>query len=104
MNLKLDFDLKKILPVLLKLEPYIFGLALIGVFGFTAYVVNVALNVKPTEVVGAPAGGATTGAGATAGASSRISFDKPTIEALKKLEVVEGTLPSSDIGRDNPFR
>jgi len=93
MNLKLDLDFKKILPTLLKLEPYIFGLVLVGVFGYTAFVVNGFLNVKP---VANPA--------ATASASAKISFDKATIEAVKKLEVVTGAVPSGDLGTSDPFK
>lgn len=97
MNMKLDvgIDIKKILPVLRKLEPYLFGLALIGAFGYTAYIVNAAMNVKPAEVI--------TGATATA-KTTKIGFDKPTIEAIKKLQVVDGAVQPGDIGKHDPFK
>ncbi len=93
MNLKFDLDYKKLVPGLLKLEPYLFGLALIGVFGYTAFVVNQSLNVKASENAAAPAS-----------ASAKISFDKKTIEAIKKLDVVGGDVPSGDLGKDDPFK
>lgn len=92
-NLKLDLDFKKFLPALRRLQPYIFGVALIGVFAYTAYIVNGALNVKPAESAGAAAANPTTG----------IRFDKATIEAVKKLDVVPGTVPSGDLGKGDPF-
>ena len=95
MNLKLGLDLKKILPALQKAQPYVFGLALIGVFGYTALVVNGALNVKPAETAPAPAAGTV---------SSKITFDKATIEAVKKLNVVQGDVPVGDLGKDDPFK
>jgi len=94
MNLKLDLDFKKLLPMLQQWEPYIFGVALIAVFGYTAWVVNGAMNVKPQADPTA----------ATSGAPAKITFDKPTIESIKKLEVVQGTVPTGDLGKDDPFR
>lgn len=93
MNLKLDLDIKKWLPILRQIQPYVFGVALIGVFGYTAVVVNQALDVKPA---------ATTGTTPTA--ASKVSFDKKTIEAVKKLDVVEGTVPTGSLGTNDPFR
>lgn len=116
-NLKLDLDLKQVLPALRRAQPYIFGLALIGVFAYTSYEVNAALNVQPAAgtaagtTTAAPAAGATpaaapaasgTAAPATA-AQPKIVFDKPTIEALKKLDVVEATIPAQDLGKNDPF-
>lgn len=94
MNLKLDLDVKKILPLLKKFEPYLLGIGLIGVFGYTAYVVNQSLNVKAAD----------TAATTPATASSKISFDKKTIEAIKKLDVVQGDVPSGALGQDDPFK
>lgn len=93
-DLKLNFDLKKMLAVLQRLQPYIFGVALIGVFGYTAYVVNGALNVKAAETMGA----------AAANPAASIKFDKATIEAVKKLDVVPGTVPAGDLGKGDPFK
>jgi hypothetical protein len=92
-NMKLDLDYKKLLPILRQLQPYIFGMILIGVFGYTALIVNTALNVKAdvTEPVAADP-------------AAKISFDKPTIEAVKKLDVVQGNVPIGDLGKSDPFK
>jgi fumarate hydratase class II len=103
MNLKLDLDYKKYLPMLQKAEPYVFGIAMIAVFAYTAYVVNQALNVQPAAVA-APASGAAGGAAAGTGATAKITFDKKTIEAVKKLDVVEGNVPVGELGKDDPFK
>lgn len=101
LNLTLDINqLKKLLPVLRVLQPYLFGLALIGVFGYTAYLVNGALNIKPAE---APAVTATTPGAATA-PKARITFDKTVIETVKSLQVVEGGVETGKLGTDDPFR
>lgn len=94
MNFKLDLDIKKWLPILRKVQPYVFGAALVGVFGYTAVTVNKALDVKadPTAVT------------ATATPAAKVSFDKNTIELLKKLEVVQGTVPTVDLGSSDPFK
>lgn len=94
MNLKLNLslkpeDLKKLLPVLHKATPYIVGLALIGVFAYTALVVNASLNVKPSTATTSPA--------------PKISFDKATIESLKNLTAVQGTVPTGNLGGGSPF-
>ena len=88
MNFDLKFNPKTILPALQLAKPYLIGAFLIGVFSFTAYIVNDALNVSP-----APA----------ATAAPRMTFDKATITAIKNLDVVSGQVPSGDIGKDNPF-
>ena len=95
MNLKLNLDLKNILPILLRAEPYVFGLVLVGVFGYTAWSINAALNVKP-------AAAAPTAKGAAAPA--KITFDKSAIEAVKSLDVVGGDVPTGDLGKDDPFK
>lgn len=94
MNLKLDLDLKKILPILRTAQPYVFGLVLIGVFAYTAWVVNAALNVKAAETV----------AGGGAKPAPKIVFDKTTIEAVKNLDVVRGEVPIGDLGKSDPFK
>ena len=93
MNLKLDFDLQKWLPFLRAAQPYAFGLALIGVFAYTAVEVNTALNVKadPTAVPAANSAGS-------------VSFDKATIEAVKNLSVVQGNVDTGALGTNNPFK
>jgi hypothetical protein len=92
MNLNLSLkpeDLKKLLPALQKLQPYLFGSILIAVFGYTAYEVNAALNVQP----GTP----------PASTQAKITFDQPTINSLKSLQAVGGDVPTGTLGTDNPF-
>jgi hypothetical protein len=98
MNLNLSFkpdDLKKILPYLWKIEPYVFGLVLIGVFGYTAYVVNAALNVGPATQSALPT------------SAAKITFttkaDQETIASLKSLQNVQGTVSTGNLGTSNPF-
>jgi hypothetical protein len=95
MNLSLSFkpeDLKKILPVLRTAQPYVIGLVLIGVFGYTAYVVNGALNLQPNK---AKASGVKD--------VPKITFDKGTIKTLEQLQVVTGDVPTGNLGQSNPF-
>ena len=92
MKFKMDLDLKKSLPVLLKLQPYIFGVLLVALFGYTAYTVNAALNVK-ASVSALPA----------TSPASAVTFDKQTIDSVKKLEVVQGSVPTGDLGTNDPF-
>lgn len=92
MNLNLSLkpaDLVKLLPVLKRAQAYLVGLVLIGVFAYTAWVVNAALNVQPSA---AP----TTGVG--------ITFDKATINSIKGLSVVQGNVPTGTLGgQSSPF-
>ena len=95
MNLKLDLSmqtLKDLVPVLRKAQPYIYGLLLVGIFGYTSYIINKALNVQPaatqTEVKALP----------------KVSFDKNAITALKKLNAVDGNVPLGDLGSSDPFK
>lgn len=92
MNLKLDLDYKKWLPILRQAQPFVFGALLVAVFGYTAYTVNAALNVKPQA------------AGVVATPKAKITFDKKTIEVVKKLDVVQGTVPTGDLGKSDPFK
>ena len=92
MNMSLGFDPKKVLPVLRQAQPYAIGLTLIAVFAYTALQVNEALNVKAAPAAAVPTAG------------SAITFDKPTIAALKNLSVVESNVPTGDLGTDNPFQ
>ena len=96
MNLKLNLslkpeDLKKALPVLQKLEPYVFGALLIAVFAYTAYEVNSALNVQPAAIAVAKS------------AASSITFNKTTINSIKALQPVGGNVPTGTLGTNNPF-
>lgn len=93
MDLKLDLDMKKWLPRLRQAQPYVFGVALVAVFGYTAWVVDAALNVKPATV-----------AAPVASPKAKVTFDKQTIEAVKKLQVVKGTVPTGELGTNDPFK
>jgi len=92
MDLKLDLDYKKWLPILRQAQPYVFGLLLIGVFAYTALIVNAALNVKANPIPPV-----------TADAAASIKFDQATIDAIKKLDVVQGNVPTGDLGKSDPF-
>lgn len=94
MNLNLSLDPKVILPILRKIQPYVFGALLVGVFAYTAYVVNASLNVQADEATQA----------ATSDTATKITFDKNTIEALKNLSGVSGEVPVTNLGSSDPFR
>jgi hypothetical protein len=52
MNMKLELNmasLKALVPVLQKAQPYLFALVIVGAFGYTAYIINAALNVEAAE-------------------------------------------------------
>jgi hypothetical protein len=93
MNMKFDLDFKKLLPMAQKLQPYVFGVLLIAVFGYTAWVVNAALNVQPDTTISA-----------AADPTAKIKFTKTTIDAVKKLDVVQGSVPTGDLGKSDPFK
>lgn len=93
LNLKLNFDLKTLLPLLRKFQPYAFGLLLVGTFAYTAYAVNKALNTQPAAA-----------AGATTSDATKITFDKTAVAALKKLSGVNGDVPTGSLGSTDPFR
>ena len=88
MKMDLKFNPATILPILKVAQPYIIGVALIGVFGFTAYSVNSALNVTPIAVAAKPVG---------------ISFDKKTLDSLKSLVGAPGTIAPTQVGKSDPF-
>jgi hypothetical protein len=93
MNLKLNLNYKAILPVLRKLQPVLFGVGLIAVFAYTSLIVNAALNVEADPAVAA-----------VPDPAAKIIFDKNTIASLKNLDVVEGSVPTGDLGKDDPFK
>ncbi len=93
MNFKLDMDYKKWLPVLRTLQPFVYGAILVALFAYTALVVNASLNVQPAAT-----------APTSADPAAKIRFDRPTIEAVKKLDVVQGSVPTGDLGKSDPFR
>jgi hypothetical protein len=93
MNLKLSLNPKALMKALRLAQPYLFGAALVAVFAYTAYVVNGAMNVMPAPRA-ADSGSSTT----------KITFDKKTIEALKNLDNVSGAVPAGALGSEDPFR
>ena len=91
MNLNLDF--KKLKPAMLLrwlqlAKPYLVGLALISVFGYTAYTVNQAVNVTPATV---------------AATTKPVTFDKTTLDSLKNLTNVPDQVPQTALGKSDPF-
>jgi len=89
MNLNFKFDPALILKYLRPAIPYITGVVLVGLFGYTGWVINQAFNVQPAE--------------ATATVAPKISFDKTTIETIKNLQVVPGQVPTGSLGSNDPF-
>jgi hypothetical protein len=84
MNLKLDLNmqtLRAVLPVLRKAQAAIYGLLLIGVFGYSAYIINAAINVVPASTQ------------ATITALPKVTFDKATIDALRNRNKVDSSVP-----------
>lgn len=94
MNLNLSLNLTSLLPVLRAAQVYIFGLLLVAAFAYTAYVVNGSLNVKPAAAAPASSPAATT----------KITFDKKAITALKNLSSVSGEVQTGNLGSTDPFR
>ena len=85
---KLMMNPAQALAKLKRAQPYVVGIVLVSLFGYTAYVVNTALNVTPDTA---------------ANTAKPITFDRPTLNSLKRLDVVSGQLPSGEVGKDNPF-
>lgn len=90
MNFKLNLQFKPaaIIAWLKNAQPYLVGVALIGVFGYTAWSVNQALNTPPAEVA-VPA--------------AAVTFDKTTLASLKALTSVNDQVPSIPLGKSDPF-
>jgi hypothetical protein len=98
LNINLSFspeDLKKLLPYLAKSQAYIFGILLIIAFGYTAYVVNAALNVGPSSVSPLPS--------QAAKINFDIKADQETIQSLKSLSTVQSNISTNNLGTSNPF-
>lgn len=91
MNLKLKFDPQALLKVLKPLAPYLVGLTVVGIFGYTGWVINQAFHTEP--------------AAATPAASPvvKVTFDKQTVETVKNLHVVPGQVQPTDVGKNDPF-
>lgn len=92
MNLKLnlDFTPANLLKLLGKFGPSLLGLALVGLFGYTGWVVNEAFNTKPAETT-------------ASSPPPKIIFDKTAIQTIKGLEVVPSQVAPTAIGTNNPF-
>lgn len=89
MNLKLNLNLKQLFPRLSRALPLVVGLALIGVFGYTAWVINGALNLSPGLATSKP--------------QPKITFDKKTIQYVQSLKSVPGQTGVTVVGKTNPF-
>lgn len=93
-NLKLDINLdtlKKLTPLLAKAQVYIYGVAVIAVFAYTAYVINQALNVQPAQ------------SQSVIQPVPKITFNKSTMDQLKSLSGVQGSVSLGSLGESNPF-
>jgi hypothetical protein len=93
-NLKLEINLntiKELLPILGKAQGLIFGCAVVALFGYTAYIVNQAVNVQPaaSQSVIQPL--------------PKITFNNQTMNQLKTLNNVGGSVPLGSLGTNNPF-
>lgn len=91
MNLKLQLpsNLQAYLDFLTKARTAIVGVLLIALFGYTAYVVNAASNVK-TDLT-------------STDASTKITFDKTALQALQSRNQVSGTTDLGTLGKSDPF-
>ncbi len=85
MNLQIDYS--KILPQLKRFEPLLVGLALIALFGYTAYVIN-GTSAEPT---------------AAPEQTKTITFDAKTIQSLKERTVVSDQVEPGSLGKSDPF-
>lgn len=90
-GLSFKIDIKTLLPMLKGAQTYLYGVVLIGVFAYTAYTVNAALNVQPSLEQ------------STITPLPKITFDKPTITSLHTLDVVGGDVPLNGLGKNDPF-
>jgi hypothetical protein len=89
MNLSFNLNFPAILAWARRFAPTLVGLALVGIFGYTGWVVNQAFNVKPDETI------TTT--------TSRVVFDKKTVDAVKSLRVIPGEVTPGRLGKADPF-
>jgi hypothetical protein len=89
MNLKLSIPKfnNSLFAKLARYEHLAVGVLLIGLFGYTAFVVQQAMNVAADPVI----------------PSVTISFDAKTLESLKSLTVVQGQTPLGNLGKADPF-
>lgn len=87
LKLNVKFSSQTILALLKRSEATLVGLILIGIFGYTAIVIERATNVQADQV--AP--------------SAVMVFDQPTIDSLKNLTVVNSDTPLGSLGKTDPF-
>jgi hypothetical protein len=82
--------LKAVLAQLQKYQALLYGLALVAVFGYTAYVINTALNVAPatTQTAIKPL--------------PKIKYDQTVMDSLSTRGVVDDKV-QIDLGTTDPF-
>lgn len=91
--MNLDFkniNFKSMLPLVKRFGPMIMGLVLVGLFGYTGWVINGAFNVQPA-------------AAPETSPAAKITFDKKTVDYVKNLHVVPGQVAPADLGKSDPF-
>ncbi|MDF2461166.1 MAG: hypothetical protein K0S68_569 [Candidatus Saccharibacteria bacterium] len=92
-NMKLELNmatLKSLLAQLQKYQALLYGLALVAVFGYTAYIINTALNVEPAT------------AQTTIKPLPAIKYDRTVMESLSTRGVVDDNV-QIDLGTTDPF-
>lgn len=77
------------------MAPYLLAVAVVGVFGYTGWVINQAFQFDDAEVAAAAAPSGKT--------EAKVTFDKKTIETVKNLRVVPGEVQPTDVGKSDPF-
>lgn len=87
LNLSFKFNPSQLLPMLAKLETPLVGLILIAAFGYTALVVQKAMNVKADNV----------------SSTIHYHYDAQTLSSLQGLTSVPGATPPSSLGTADPF-
>jgi uncharacterized membrane protein len=83
-NLKVEINMKSIkegLAVLRKAQATIYGLILVGVFGYSAFIINAAINVAPAATQ------------STIKALPKVTFDKATMDSLRNRDKVDASVP-----------
>ena len=89
MNLKLPTNLKHYLKHFSRLRTPIVGVILIGIFGYTSFIVNGATNVKSD--------------GKTTSTEAKVSFDKATLKSVSSRTTVSGYTTLGTLGKSDPF-
>ncbi len=89
MNLKLPHNFRNYLKLLSRAKTALIGVLLIGIFGYTAYIVNAATNIKSDS--------------GTSAADTKITFDKATLKALANRNNVPDQTPLGALGKSDPF-